>query len=57
MLRSLLPRAPEVAGLLALMLLHDARREARCDAQGRLVVYGGAGGGTMYDDTWRIDVP
>ncbi|WP_402465309.1 RNA polymerase sigma factor [Isoptericola aurantiacus] len=28
---------PEVAGLLALMLLHDARRAARTDADGRLV--------------------
>ena len=28
---------PEVAGLLALMLLHHARRDARRDAQGRLV--------------------
>jgi RNA polymerase sigma factor (sigma-70 family) len=28
---------PEVAGLLALMLLHDARRTARTDAQGALV--------------------
>ena len=28
---------PEVAGLLALMLLHHARREARTDAYGRLV--------------------
>ena len=28
---------PEVAGLLALMLLHDARRPSRSDAHGRLV--------------------
>lgn len=28
---------PEVAGLLALMLLHDARRASRTDADGRLV--------------------
>lgn len=28
---------PEVAGLLALMLVHDARRASRTDAQGRLV--------------------
>jgi RNA polymerase sigma-70 factor (ECF subfamily) len=28
---------PEALGLLALMLLHDSRREARVDAQGRLV--------------------
>jgi len=33
-----MPKAPsEVAGLLALMLLHDSRREARLDAQGNLV--------------------
>jgi RNA polymerase sigma-70 factor, ECF subfamily len=39
LLRNLLsPRAPaEVTGLLALMLLHDSRREARLDAQGNLV--------------------
>src|SRR5262249_31515638 len=30
----------EVTGLLALMLLHDARREARLDAAGDLVVLG-----------------
>src|ERR1051326_6598653 len=29
---------PEVGGLLALMLLHDARREARLDAAGDLVL-------------------
>ncbi len=32
------PAAGEAAGLLALMLLHDARREARLDAAGDLVV-------------------
>jgi len=33
------PQAPaEAAGLLALMLLHDARREARVDAAGDLIV-------------------
>jgi predicted RNA polymerase sigma factor len=32
-----LPREPEVAGLLALMLLTDARRAARTDAEGELV--------------------
>ncbi|MDX1458011.1 MAG: RNA polymerase sigma factor [Marinobacter sp.] len=36
LLCELLPE-PEVFGLLALMLLHDARREARIDAQGDLV--------------------
>jgi RNA polymerase sigma-70 factor (ECF subfamily) len=38
--RSLLeahPDAPEAAGLLALLLLHDARREARLDASGEAV--------------------
>ena len=32
-LAELLPAEPEVLGLLALMLLHDARREARFDGQ------------------------
>ena len=35
---SLLPDEPEATGLLALMLLHDARREARVDAAGDLVL-------------------
>jgi RNA polymerase sigma-70 factor (ECF subfamily) len=34
----LMPDEPEVLGLLALMLLHDARREARLDAAGELVL-------------------
>ena len=34
----LLPDEPEVVGLLALMLLHDARREARVGAGGELVL-------------------
>jgi RNA polymerase sigma factor (sigma-70 family) len=34
---ALLPDDPEVAGLLALMLLNDARRAARTDEHGRLV--------------------
>ncbi len=33
----LMPDDAEVAGLLALMLLHDARRPARIDAQGQMV--------------------
>jgi RNA polymerase sigma-70 factor (ECF subfamily) len=33
----LLPEEPEAGGLLALMLLHDARRAARLDAAGELV--------------------
>lgn len=37
LLRALLPREPEVAGLLALMLLQDSRRAARSDAAGELV--------------------
>jgi RNA polymerase sigma-70 factor, ECF subfamily len=35
---TLLPGAPEPIGLLALMLLHDSRRDARVDAAGRLVL-------------------
>jgi RNA polymerase sigma-70 factor, ECF subfamily len=37
LLRSLLPRVSEVAGLLALLLLQDSRRRARLDAAGDLV--------------------
>jgi RNA polymerase sigma-70 factor (ECF subfamily) len=37
LLRSLLPDASEVAGLLGLMLLHDSRRAARLDVRGDLV--------------------
>lgn len=37
MLSRMLPQEPEVLGLLALMLLHDSRREARTDADGRLL--------------------
>jgi RNA polymerase sigma-70 factor (ECF subfamily) len=37
LLAKLMPDDAEVAGLLALMLLHDARRGARVDAQGRYV--------------------
>jgi RNA polymerase sigma factor (sigma-70 family) len=37
LLHRLLPREGEVAGLLALMLLTDARAEARTDADGRVV--------------------
>lgn len=33
----LVPDEPEVQGLLALMLLHDARRDSRVDEQGRFV--------------------
>ena len=34
----LMPDEPEAHGLLALMLLHDARREARLDSEGALVL-------------------
>ncbi len=37
MLRDLLPGEPEVAGLLALLLVHQARRATRTDADGRLL--------------------
>ncbi len=37
-LRQTLPREPEVAALLALMLLHDSRRTARTDEAGELVL-------------------
>jgi len=36
-LAGLLPQSAEARGLLALMLLHDSRREARLDAAGELV--------------------
>ncbi|HEX5451342.1 MAG TPA: sigma-70 family RNA polymerase sigma factor [Candidatus Limnocylindrales bacterium] len=38
MLRDLMPDEPEVLGLLALMLLHDARRDARVRPDGSLVL-------------------
>lgn len=38
LLKALLPSEPEITGLLALMLLHDARRDARLDDAGDLVV-------------------
>jgi RNA polymerase sigma-70 factor, ECF subfamily len=37
-LRMLMPDEPEVAGLLALMLLHDSRRDARTGPDGDLVL-------------------
>ena len=36
MLRALLPAEREAAGLLALLLVHEARRGTRTDADGRL---------------------
>jgi RNA polymerase sigma-70 factor (ECF subfamily) len=38
LLHSLMPHEPEAAALLALMCFHDARRDARIDAAGALVV-------------------
>jgi RNA polymerase sigma-70 factor (ECF subfamily) len=38
LLAELMPDEPEVTGLLALMLLHDARRASRADARGHLVL-------------------
>jgi RNA polymerase sigma-70 factor, ECF subfamily len=38
LLAQLMPDEPEVLGLLALLLLHDARRDARVDAAGELVL-------------------
>jgi RNA polymerase sigma-70 factor (ECF subfamily) len=38
LLVALMPGEPEPAGLLALMLLHDARRDTRVDAAGELVL-------------------
>jgi RNA polymerase sigma-70 factor (ECF subfamily) len=38
LLRGLLPEDPDVAGLLALLLLTDARRATRTDAEGRLLL-------------------
>jgi RNA polymerase sigma-70 factor (ECF subfamily) len=37
MLRSLLPDEREVSRLLALLLVHQARRSTRTDAEGRLL--------------------
>jgi len=37
LLRTLMPQRPAVVGLLALMLLHDARRDTRASAEGDLV--------------------
>jgi RNA polymerase sigma-70 factor (ECF subfamily) len=38
MLRQLMPDEPEAAGVLALMLITDARRRTRTDAQGNLLL-------------------
>jgi RNA polymerase sigma-70 factor (ECF subfamily) len=47
-LAELMPDETEVHGLLALMLLHDARRDARVDADGDLVLL-------RDQDRWRWD--
>jgi RNA polymerase sigma-70 factor, ECF subfamily len=49
-LRSLMPDEPEVAGLLALMLLHHSRRDARVDAEGGLVLLE-----DQDRSLWRLD--
>jgi RNA polymerase sigma-70 factor (ECF subfamily) len=38
LLAVLMPDEPEVLGVLALMLFHDSRREARTDAEGELIL-------------------
>ena len=38
LLAGLMPDEPEVMGLLALLLLHDARRDARVDSHGEIVL-------------------
>jgi RNA polymerase sigma-70 factor (ECF subfamily) len=45
----LMPDEPEALGLLSLMLLHDARRDARLDASGRLVLLADQNRG-LWDD-------
>jgi RNA polymerase sigma-70 factor, ECF subfamily len=49
-LRGLMPDEPEVAGLLALMLLHHSRRDARVDADGTLVLLE-----DQDRSLWRLD--
>jgi RNA polymerase sigma-70 factor (ECF subfamily) len=45
----LMPDEPEALGLLSLMLLHDARRDARLDESGRLVLLADQNRG-LWDD-------
>ena len=52
-LAALMPDEPEAVGLLALMLLHDARRESRVDGSGDLVLLD-AQDRSLWDDA-RID--
>jgi RNA polymerase sigma-70 factor (ECF subfamily) len=47
---TLLPKEPEVQGLLALMLLQDSRRRARVDAEGGLVLLS-----DQYRSLWDQD--
>ncbi len=49
-LSDLMPDEPEVAGLLALMLLHHSRRDARVDARGGLVLLE-----DQDRSLWRLD--
>ena len=44
----LMPDEPEAAGLLALMLMHDARRAARLDADGEIVTLEDQDRGTQH---------
>ena len=50
-LRALMPDEPSITGLLALMLLHDSRREARVDARGDLILLAG-----QDRATWRREL-
>ena len=50
LLDELLPGRPEIAGLLALMLLHDARRPARASAAGDIILLE-AQDRTLWDQT------
>jgi RNA polymerase sigma-70 factor (ECF subfamily) len=68
MLAELMPDQPEPKGLLALMLLHDARRATRVDAEGRLLTLEEqdrsrwdrdliAEGAALVDEALRAGVP
>jgi RNA polymerase sigma-70 factor, ECF subfamily len=67
-LHRLMPDEPEAAGLLALMLMHDARRAARLDTDGEIVTLEDqdrsqwdaaeiADGVSLLDDALRRDQP
>ncbi|MCG8423748.1 MAG: RNA polymerase sigma factor [Proteobacteria bacterium] len=49
LLHQLMPSNPEIMGLLALMLLHDSRRDARVNARGELIALAEQDR-TMWDD-------